>query len=146
MTKHMYEAFTLVFISIVSNGCDPTGSPDDDEHELQIVLSDEFDISADEAIGQPSKEDFEAIADGPPHELYPEFNLAAAMHPTQANGWNRVCAASLTLKSAPGGAGGYLGTLYNGYWFYKTDTNGAWSAGYSNELGVWGWVLSQYLC
>ncbi len=73
--------------------------------------------------------------------------LVSAPRPNQAGeGWRPVCAASLTLKSAPGGGGGYLGTLYNGYWFYKTGTNGAWSGGYSNELGLWGWVLSQYLC
>lgn len=102
--------------------------------------------TSDEVVGEPSQDDLEAIADGPPSEARSDFNLASSVQPAQGNGWNRVCAASLTLKSAPGGAGGYLGTLYNGYWFYKTDTNGAWSAGYSNELGMWGWVLSQYLC
>jgi hypothetical protein len=116
---------------------------------LALVIAAGCDTEEPEAVGleTPSQADLEAIADGPPEQAGAErLDLTAAPRPTLANGWNRVCANTLTLKSAPGGAGGYLDTLYNGYWFYKTATDGAWSAGYSHETGKWGWVLSQYLC
>ncbi len=94
------------------------------------------------ALGGLSDEEVDAIEaqDNP-------SDLSALSRPALASeGWRPVCANTLTLKSAAGGGGGVLGTLYNGWWFYKIGTNGAWSVGYSNELGLWGWVLSQYLC
>ena len=130
--KNRSFAFILALSATLLPGCDQDNIDDhgDDPRGQAIALGGLNDEQADAIEAQDNPSD-----------------LSSLSSPALAgDGWRRVCANSLTLKSAPGGGGGSLGTLYNGWWFYKSGTNGAWSVGYSNELGVWGWVLSQYLC
>ena len=147
---------TLLAISSVTamTGCDEAemqdqnagvvDSQDDAEGDAARVAGALVEGVEGDLEGHASQTDLDAIAAGPPSEANREdLDLTSASRP-QFAGWVRVCAASLTLRNTPGG--NTLGTLYNGYWFYKSGTNGSWSSGYSNELGIWGWVLTPYLC
>jgi hypothetical protein len=72
------------------------------------------------------------------------------MRPLGGYGWQTVVAASLTLRSSPGGA--TTGTLIYGDQFYTDTISGSWCHGdayYNNGVGYTyygtGWVLCDYL-